>query len=107
MLGGPGPRRQFCEAAIGPVIDELGQHVGQIGFGIDAVQLASLDQRCERCPVFGSFVAAGKQSIFSVQSNRANAALDGIGVDLSAAVVEEARQPIRTVEAISDGLGDR
>ena len=50
-----------------------------------------------------SFVAAGKQSIFSVQSNRANAALDGIGVDLNAAVVEEARQP----KAISDGLGDR
>ena len=96
MLGGPGPRRQFCEAAIGPVIDELGQHVGQIGFGIG-----------ERCPVFRSFVAAGKQSIFSVQSNRANAALDGIGVDLDAAVVEEARQPIPMVEAISDGLGDR
>ena len=99
--------RQFCEAAIGPVIDELGQHVGQIGFGIDAVQLASFDQRGEHRPVFRSFVAAGKQSIFSVQSNRANAALDGIGVDLNAAVVEEARQPIPMVEAISDGLGDR
>src|SRR5262249_38483426 len=33
-----------------------------------AVQLASPDQRCERCPVVRSFVAAAKQSIFSVQS---------------------------------------
>ena len=32
--------------------------------------------------------------------------LDGIGADLNAAVVEEARQPIPMVEAISDGLGD-
>ena len=39
MLGGPGPRRQFCEPAVGPVIDELGQHVAQVGFGIGAVQL--------------------------------------------------------------------
>src|SRR5215472_10128464 len=69
VLGTPGARRQFRESAVGPVIDELSQHVGQIGFGIDAVQLARLDQRCERCPVFRSFVAAGKQSIFSVQSN--------------------------------------
>ena len=67
------------------------------------MQLAGFDQRGEHRPIFRSFVAAGKQSIFSVQSNRPHAALDGVGVDLSAAVVEEARQP----KAISDGLGDR
>src|SRR6516162_6697862 len=82
MLGGPGPRRQFREPAVGPVIDELGQHVGQIGFGIDAVQLTGLNQRGEHRPVFRPFVAAGEQSILSVQSNRSHAALDGIGVDV-------------------------
>ena len=92
---------------MGPVIDELGQHVGQVGFGIDAVQLAGLDQRGEHRSVFRSFVAAGKQSIFSVQSNRPHVAPDGIGLDLDAAVVEEAHQPIAMVEAISDDLGDR
>ena len=105
--GGPCPRRQFCEAAVRPVIDELGQHVAQVGFGIDAVQLAGLDQRGEHRPVFRPFVAAGKQSILSVQSNRSHAALGGIGVDLDAAVVKEAHQPIPMGKAISDGLGNR
>jgi len=48
----PGPRREFCEPALGPVTDELGQHFAQVGFGIDSVQLAGLDQRCEHSPGF-------------------------------------------------------
>src|SRR3954464_7879643 len=30
-FGGPGPGQQFAEAAVWPVIDELGQHVSQVG----------------------------------------------------------------------------
>jgi hypothetical protein len=66
------------------------------------VQLAGLDQRGEHRPVCRPFVAAGKQSILSVQSDAAQGALDGIGVDLDAAVVKKADQPIPMVEVISE-----
>jgi hypothetical protein len=59
-IDGPGPREQFGEAAIGPVVDELGQHVGEVGLWVDAVQLARLDQRGEHRPVFRPFATAGE-----------------------------------------------
>ncbi len=51
-LLGPGPREEFGETAVGPVVDELGQDVGEVGLGIDAVQLAGLDQRGQTSPIF-------------------------------------------------------
>src|SRR4051794_4956554 len=50
-FGGPGPGQQFAEAAVWPVIDELGEHVSQVGMRIDAMQFAGLDQRGEHGPV--------------------------------------------------------
>src|SRR3954447_21735385 len=79
-FGDPGPGQQFAEASVGPVVDELGQHVGQVSMRIDAVQFAGLNQRCEHRPVFRPFIRAGEEGVFSVESNRAHAALDGIGV---------------------------
>jgi len=67
--GSPSPRREFGKPAIRPVVDELGQHVGQICFRIDSVQFAALDQRGQHRPVFRPFVAAGEQSILSAESN--------------------------------------
>src|SRR5438270_7168784 len=106
-FGGPAPGQQFAETTVGPVIDELGQQVGQVSMRIDAMQFAGLDQRGEHGPVFCPFVAAREQSIFSVERNRAHASLDGIGVDLDEAVVEETQQPIPLIEAVANGLGDR
>jgi hypothetical protein len=70
VRGRPAPRREFGDPAIGPVVDELGEHIGQICFRIDVVQLAGLDQRGRHRPVFRAFVAAGEQSILSAESNR-------------------------------------
>jgi hypothetical protein len=70
VKGGPAPRREFGDPAIGPVVDELGEDIGQICFRIDVVQLAALDQRGQHRPVFRAFVAAGEQSILSAESNR-------------------------------------
>src|SRR3954463_2924361 len=106
-LGGPAPGQQFAEASVGPVVDEPGQHIGQVSMRIDAVQFAGLDQRGEHGPVFCSFIRTGEECVFSVESNRAHAALDGIGVDLDAAVVEEAQQPVPLIEAIANALGPR
>src|SRR5690349_17837186 len=43
-FGGPAPGQQVAETAVGPVIDELGENVGEVRFGVDAVQFAGLDQ---------------------------------------------------------------
>src|SRR3954453_5819041 len=106
-FGGPAPRQQFAETTVGPVIDELGQHVGQVSMRIDAMRFAGLNQGGEHRPVFCPFIRTGEECVFSVESDRAHAALDGIGVDLDAAVLEEAQQPVPLIEAIADGLGDR
>ena len=60
MFGNPAPRHEFGDPFVGPAIDEPGQQVGQVGFRIDAVQLAGLDQRGQHRPVFRPFVAAGE-----------------------------------------------
>src|SRR3954464_15312332 len=77
-FGGPDPGQQFAEAAVGPVINELGQHVEQVGLRIDAVQFASLDQRGEHRPIFRPFVAAGEERILAIEGNRSHRTLDGI-----------------------------
>ena len=71
------------------------------------MQLAGLDQRRQHCPVFRPLVAAGKQRIFSIESDRAHAAFNGVGVDLDATIVEKAHQPVPAAQAIADGLGKR
>jgi hypothetical protein len=50
---------------------------------------------------------SGDAIVFSVESNRAHAALDGIGVDLDAAIVEEVQQPIPLIDAVANGFGGR
>src|SRR4051795_1997947 len=104
-FGGPAPRQQFPEPTIGPVVDEFGQHVGQVSLRIDAMQFAGLDQRGEHRPVFCPFIRTSEECVFSVESDRAHAALDGIGVDLDAAVVEKAQQPVPLIEAVANSLG--
>src|SRR3954463_2872805 len=106
-FGGPGPGQQFAEEAVWPVIDELGQHVSQVGMRIDAMQFAGLDQRGEHGPVFCPFVRTSEECVFSVESNWAPAALDSIGVDLDAAIVEEVQQPLPLIEAVANGFGGR
>src|SRR5208283_3635265 len=56
----PGPRQQFIESLRGPAIDELGEDVGEISLGIDAVKFCGLDQRRETCPVDRALVVAGE-----------------------------------------------
>src|SRR3954464_9203742 len=67
-FGGPGPGQQFAEAAVWPVIDELGQHVSQVGMRIDAMQFAGLDQRGEHGPVFCPFVRTSKSAFFLLRA---------------------------------------
>ena len=66
---GPDPGEKFVEPAVRPEIDEAGEHVCEIGFRIDAVQLAGLDQRSDDGPVLGAVIVAGEESVLSGKGN--------------------------------------
>src|SRR3954451_12512701 len=60
-----GPGQELVETALGMAVDDAADHVGQVGPGFDADQLAGLNQRRNHRPVRGSAVRARKERIFS------------------------------------------
>jgi hypothetical protein len=54
--------------------------------------------------VFAAAVRASEQGVLAVERDWADSALDDVGIDLDAAVGNEARQPVPTRQRISDGL---
>ena len=91
--------------AVGVPIDNLGDDIGQIGVRLDTIELAGLDERSNDCPVLAAAVGASEERILAREGNGPNAALDHVRIDLNAAIVKKARQPIPAGECIADGLG--
>ena len=60
-----GEGQQLVDAAHGMSGDELGEHVGEIGLGIDVVELAGLDERGEHGPVLAAAVGPGEQRVLA------------------------------------------
>jgi hypothetical protein len=56
--------------------------------------------------VDAALVGAGEERVLAVEGDRTDRALDHVGVDLDATVVEEEAQPRPQLERIADGLGD-
>ena len=104
--GGPGPGQKLVEAIVRPEIDETGKNVGDVGLAVDAIQFASLDQRGEHGPVLRTVVVAGEERILARERLRPHGAFDDVGVQINAAVVEEADKPVPVVEAVVNGIGD-
>ena len=73
--------------------------------GLDGVQLAGLDQRGENGPVLAAAVGACKERVLAVERDGTDGALDGVGVELDAAVVENAAQALSAAEGVADRLG--
>src|SRR3954447_4068727 len=51
-----GPGQELVETALGMAVDDAADHVGQVGLGFDADQLAGLDQGRDHRPVRSSAV---------------------------------------------------
>ena len=85
-------------------VDDFGDHVGEIGVWIDAIKFAGFDQRSDDRPMLAAAVRAGEQRVLSIQRNRSDAALDDVGIDLDAAVIEEADKTVPARERITDRL---
>jgi hypothetical protein len=58
--------------------------------GIDVIHLSRLQQRGDGRPSPTAAVAAGEERVFSCDGLRPDRPLDGAGVDLDAAVTQEA-----------------
>ncbi len=77
------------DAGLRVAVDDVGQNVGEIGLGINCVELGCLNQRGGDGPVLTVAIGAGEESILAIESNGPDCALDDVGVDLDAAVVDE------------------
>ncbi len=82
--------------AIWMPIDDFVEDIGRVGKRIDIVQLASLDQGGDHCPMLGTAVGACEQRIFPIEGDRTDRAFDGILVEFDTAIIDEARQSLPT-----------
>src|SRR6516165_9986296 len=51
-------------------------------------------------------VVAGEECVLAIENNGADAALDDVGIELDAAIIEEAGEPDPVVKAVADLLSD-
>jgi hypothetical protein len=79
---------------LGLSADDPLEDILQPGERLDVVELGGVDQAGDDRPMPGSAVRAGEQAVFPAQGNRPDASLDGVGVELDAAVVEEQAEPV-------------
>jgi hypothetical protein len=105
--GSPVPGEKFVETAVRPEIDETEENVGKVAVRIDPAELAALDQRSQDGPVLRAVIVAGEECVLARKNLRAHRAFDDVGVEIDAAVIEEAGQALPVLERITDGLRDR
>ena len=101
---GVGPGQKFVDAGLRMAVDDPGEDVGEVGLRVDAVELAGLDERGDDGPVLSAAVGAGEERILAIEGDGTDGALDDVGVDLDAAVVEEAGEPLPSVTGRSGSL---
>ena len=106
ISGFPCPRQQFIETVDRISGDHALEHVLQICIGFDAVELAGFNQRTQHGPSMTAAIAARKEMILPSESNRPNRALDGVGVQIDAAVVQEAGQTMPARQRVPDRFGE-
>jgi hypothetical protein len=61
---------QLVDGAVEMSVDDLGQHVGEVGVGLDDAEFAVLDQCDDDGPVVAAAIGTGEERIFSIESKR-------------------------------------
>src|SRR3984885_2779667 len=77
-----------------------------VGLRLDVVELARLDQQRDAGPVFGPSSMNSEERVLAIENDRADGALDNVGVEFDASVVEEADEPFPRVQTITKFVGD-
>lgn len=103
----PKPRQQFVETVDRMSVDHAREHVGEISVGFDAVEFAGFNQRTDDRPTLTTTVTACKQVVLATERHRADRALDRVGVEFDASIMQEARQAFPARERVTDRLGKR
>lgn len=85
------------------MIGDAGQDVGEVGFGIVAVEPGGLGDGVEGGGAAAAVVGAGEEPVFSAQGERADGSFGGIVGHLEAAVGGEAAERRPAGEAVADG----
>ena len=88
------------------MIGDTVEHIAEIGFWIETVQLGRLDQAVDGGSPLTAGIRSSKQPVLPAKRKRSDGALDGVVVDGKRAVIEIAGQCIPARECISDGARD-
>jgi hypothetical protein len=89
-----GPRQEFVETSVRMAVDDLRDRCSEISVGIDAVELARLDQRSYHGPMLGTAIGAREQCVLAIERDGPDRPLNDVGVDFNATVVDEAAEPV-------------
>src|SRR5258708_10899714 len=101
----PIPGQQIVKPAHWMSAGHAFQRVFEIGEGLDLVELGGSDEGADGCPSGAAAVGSGKQLVLAADRDRADDALDGIGVEVDAAVIEEAAKGAPAGQGVADRIG--
>lgn len=77
------------------------QYVGEIGIGLDIVELGGFDEGANDRPAAAATIAAGKQVVLATECNGTDGPLDRVRVELDTTIGEEAGQSGPTRQRIA------
>ena len=60
------------------MVGDAGQHIAEIGFGIETVQFGGADQAVDRGGALAAGIGAGEQVVLAAQSDGAQGAFRGV-----------------------------
>lgn len=103
----PAPGQQLVDAVLRVSVDDAGDRLAQVGFGIDGVELAGLDERGDDGPVFGAAVRAGEQGVLSGQGDGGR--IDRSTVLESISMVPSSMNRVRPLpsrQGVADDVGE-
>ena len=70
------------------------------------IELGGRDERTDRCPSRGSAVGSSEQVVLAAEGDWSDCALDGVGVELETAVIEEAAKRVPAGQGVTDCICD-
>ena len=83
-------------------VGNRGQGCLEVGEGLDAIDLAGLDERGDAAPGDAAFVVTCKEGILAVQRDGTDQVFDPVAVDFHATVVQEGLQPVPMVMDVGE-----
>ena len=92
MHFGPIPGQELIKAPHGMAVGHALEDVLEIGEGLHVVELCGGDEGTNGGPSLSATVGAGEEVVLAPKRDGSDRALDGIVVELDAAIIKEAAQ---------------